>query len=60
MKTKRKEPCKSTTQQIKNALTRKQYRTDEEKLKDAQIYVWISMGVIGISLAVFLTQIALR
>lgn len=60
MGTKRKEPYRSMAQQIKNALTRSIYRNDEEKLKDAQAYIWISMIVIGISLIVFLLQIAQR
>lgn len=56
----KKEPCRGMAQQIKNALTRSIYRNDEEKLKDAQAYIWISMIVIGISLIVFLLQIAQR
>lgn len=52
-----KETCKSMAQQIKNALIRKVYHDDEEKLKDAQAYIWLSIGVVCISLIIFLVQI---
>ena len=53
----KKEPCGNRTQQIKNALTRINYRDDDEKLKDAQAYIWLSIGVVCISLIIFLVQI---
>lgn len=52
-----KETCKGMAQQIKNALIRKVYHDDEEKLKDAQAYIWLSIGVVCISLIIFLVQI---
>lgn len=54
---KEKGPWKGMAQQIKNALTRKIYHDDEEKLKDAQAYIWISIGVICLSLIIFLARI---
>ncbi len=52
----KKEPCKSKVQKIKNALTRKRYRNDDERLDDAQVYIWISIAVICISLITFLSE----
>ncbi len=52
----KKEPCKSKVQKIKNALTRKGYRNDDERLDDAQVYIWISIAVICISLITFLSE----
>ena len=54
---KEKEPCSGTSRQIKDALTRKQYHSDDERLKDAQAYIWLSIGVVVISLIIFLGQI---
>lgn len=52
-----KETCKEMAQQIKNALTRRIYHDEEEKLKDAQAYIWISIGIICLSLIIFLARI---
>lgn len=57
MTDKEKEPCKGMAQQIKNALTRRIYHDEEEKLKDAQAYIWISIGIICLSLIIFLARI---
>ena len=54
---KKKEPCGGTARQIKNALTRSYYYSNDEMLKDAQAYVWISIGTIVINLIIFLGQI---
>lgn len=54
---KEKEPCRNKAQQIKNALTRINYRDDDEKLRDAQAYIWLSIGVVCISLIIFLVKI---
>lgn len=52
----KKEPCKSKVQKIKNALARKRYRNDDERLDDAQVYIWIAIVVICISLITFLLE----
>lgn len=52
----KKEPCKSKVQKIKNALTRKRYRNDDERLDDAQVYIWIAIVVIYINLITFLLE----
>lgn len=55
----KKEPRLNRAQQIKNALTRKHYRDDDVdgRLKDAQVYTWLSICIVCISLVIFLTQI---
>lgn len=51
------EPYRGRARQIKDALARKHYHSDDERLKDAQAYIWISIGVIVISLIILLVQI---
>ena len=51
---KEKEPCSGTARQIKDALTRKQYHSDDERLKDAQAYIWLSIGPLSAVIIEFL------
>lgn len=54
----KKEPHRSIAHKIWSALTRVAYTNDKEKLEDAQAFIWLSMGIIGINLIIFLIQTA--
>lgn len=42
--------------QMWEALTRKRYHNDDEKLKDAQAYIWIAILVLIVNLLIFIAQ----